>query len=167
MANIIVAPQRYIIERNEPMTIFLAGGITGCEDWQSIVIKNLEDIRDLVIFNPRRSTFDATDSSKSFEQIIWEFNCLEMMDFFTVYFAGSDSVQPITLYELGRNLVRMKERFPEDWNKRILIGIADEYKRKEDVVIQSMLAADHQQLYISGCSPEEYAIAVRKLLLSF
>ena len=165
MGKIIIAPQNYVKNEDET-SIFLAGGITDCEDWQSTVIKYIEDIRDLVIYNPRRAFFNTANALDTVKQIHWEFENLEQMDFFTIYFAESESVQPITLYELGRNLVRMKERFPDTWKYRILIGIAEGYKRKDDVILQSMLATG-EKLYKTECSATKYASEVRSLLLSF
>lgn len=39
-----------------------------------------------------------------------------------MYFCESESVQPICMYELGRNLIRMQQRFPDFYN-RIIIGV--------------------------------------------
>lgn len=53
---------------------FLAGGITGCKDWQKQVIDYLEnqpDTDNLVIFNPRRENFPINDPSAAEEQIKW------------------------------------------------------------------------------------------------
>lgn len=140
MAIIYEAPETCKDKAKDDISVFLAGGITGCIDWQSVVADELRDCKNLLIFNPRRKDFDVTDPNASRRQIEWEFEQLNNMDVFSMYFVNSDSVQPICMYELGRNLERMKNRFPDDWQKRIVIGIEDGYLRKQDVIIQSELA---------------------------
>ena len=51
------------IDSNNRISVFLAGGITDCPDWQSEVIKYLRRYEinnklDLVVYNPRRKFFD-------------------------------------------------------------------------------------------------------------
>lgn len=125
--------------------IFLAGGITGCADWQSECIGELNDILlddHVMVFNPRRKDFDTGNSFAAAEQIEWEFRRLEEMDIFSMYFAASEtSVGPICLYELGRYLCRMQMRFPSDWSNRIVISVEEGYSRKKDVIEQVRLAA--------------------------
>lgn len=99
MSQIITAPS---IEKPIYTSIFLAGGITNCKDWQKEVIKELE-FENISIFNPRQENFDITDKNASFKQISWEFERLEQMDIFSMYFCNSESDQPICMYELGRN----------------------------------------------------------------
>jgi len=137
MAQIIIAPS---IEKPKFISLFLAGGITNCKNWQDEVIKELE-FEDVSIFNPRQINFNINDKSASFKQISWEFERLEQMEIFSMYFCESSSDQPICMYELGRNIIRMQNRFPFDWQKRIVIGIEENYKRKQDVVIQLSLCA--------------------------
>ena len=147
------------------ISLFLAGGISQCDDWQSEVIKVLKDIeattmpalKNLVIFNPRRSTFDITNKNETVNQIHWEFNCLEHADLFTMFFANSPSPQPICFYELGRNLVRMQQRFPEDFDTRILIGVQNGFSRADDVFIQSDLASDKALLRVGVDTAAKYA----------
>ena len=54
MKQIIVAPS---LEIPKNPTVFLGGGITGCDDWQSNVCKLIGDSNDVPIFNPRREKF--------------------------------------------------------------------------------------------------------------
>lgn len=42
------------------MSVFLAGGITGCPDWQSDIVKMLEK-DPITIINPRRKDFPIGD----------------------------------------------------------------------------------------------------------
>ena len=146
MAKIITAPNYVEFDTEESVKysgkhIFLAGGITNCKDWQKIVIEKMEDY-DVVLYNPRRENFDITNPSATEDQIKWEFDCLENCDIFTMYFCRSESDQPICMYELGRNIVRMQQRFPEDWFKRIIITIESGYSRESDVINQVKLATN-------------------------
>lgn len=139
--RVITAPEERRITDFE-VSCFLAGGITGCSNWRKEVIKELVknyEIDDLVIFNPQREKFDVTDSSATYEQIAWEFNYLNKMDIFSVYFT-KDTIQPITLYELGRYVEVMKHTFPRDFYKRIIISIEPGYTRVDDVITQTNLA---------------------------
>ena len=152
MVQIITAPS---IEKPKFISLFLAGGITNCKNWQNEVIKELE-FEDVSIFNPRQINFDINDKSASFKQISWEFERLEQMEIFSMYFCESNSDQPICMYELGRNIVRMQNRFPSNWQDRIIIGVEENYKRKQDVIIQTSLCAP--QLFVDSLArPETHA----------
>jgi len=144
--RVITAPEKYIRQPND-ITVFLAGGITNCWEWQDKVIEALQnkkevDLNNLVIFNPRRKDFPIDDPNASYEQIKWEFKMLEQCDIFSMYFCAGESDQPICMYELGRNICRMQMRFPTDWDIRLIITSEYNYKRAKDVSIQTMLATD-------------------------
>lgn len=129
--------------RDGEVFCFLAGGITNCPDWQKDVIEELNKIfglEDLVIFNPRRENFPIGDPNASFEQITWEFDRLQIMNIFSMFFCAGDSDQPICMYELGRNLMTMLVKYPKDYTKRLVISCENGYKRKQDVEIQTKLA---------------------------
>ena len=49
-------------------TVFLAGGITGCVDWQKEIASRLRDLP-LVLLNPRRANFPINDPSAASQQI--------------------------------------------------------------------------------------------------
>lgn len=160
--KVITAVETY--ERQpEDICCFLAGGITNCAEWQDEVIKELENIEgldNLIIFNPRRKNFPIHDPNASNEQITWEFNNLEQMDIFSMYFAYTEkSDQPICFYELGRNLVRMQDRF-DDITSRIIISYEDNFKREQDVVIQSQLAGIDSKVIYSKATPAIHAKAI-------
>lgn len=162
MSQIITAPST---EKLLYPSVFLAGGITNCKNWQKEVIKELE-FENISIFNPRQENFDITDKNASFKQISWEFERLEQMDIFSMYFCNSESDQPICMYELGRNILKMQNRFPNDWEKRIIISVEDGYKRKQDVIIQTQLCAP--KIFIeTDANPINHAFyiknAIRKL----
>lgn len=156
MSQIILAPSK---EEPKYPTVFLAGGITNCRDWQDKVAEELKDVP-ITVFNPRRETFDITDKNASYNQIKWEYERLEKMDFFSMYFCGGESVQPICMYELGRNIVRMQNRFPNDWQDRIIVSVENGYKRKDDVIIQLGLCAPKINVY-SDITPSDHAAAIK------
>ena len=147
----------------DDIRVFLAGGISNCDNWQEKVIEELKEwetaknLENVVIDNPRRKHFDIEQDSSE-EQIKWEFNKLEKCDIFSIYFCNSESVQPICMYELGRNILRMQEKFPDDWQVRIVISIEDGYSREQDVLIQSRLALKGTGVFINTkATPESHA----------
>ena len=145
--KIVVAPEQYELQPNETVC-FLAGGITNCPDWQNVVLHTLDmfdkqypgKLDNLVVFNPRRENFPIDDPNAAYEQIAWEFNWLQKMDVFTMYFSEGDSDQPICLYELGRNIMTMMQRFSNDYAERIVVSYDKNYRRAQDVKIQTDLA---------------------------
>lgn len=145
MLKVVTAPERVTFTRDS-IKIFLAGGIQKCPMWQDRVIENFKvvDMKsdiDIYLINPRRPNFPINDPSAAVEQIKWEFEMLEQCDIFSMYFANSlESDQPICFYELGRNIERMKQRFPTDWNDRIVVTCEKGFRRWSDVYIQTSLA---------------------------
>ena len=107
---------------------FLAGGITGCSDWQSEILSYLKDL-DFIAINPRRKFFDINKKDIEEEQIRWEFDALKKSDAVSFWFP-SETLCPITLYELGK--ISMTK-------KKILIGVHPDYKRINDIKIQTKL----------------------------
>ena len=157
--KVVTALEHYnpIKSKTEEVCVFLAGGITGCYKWQNEIIQMLEKKANpeaLCIFNPRRDNFPIDDPNASYYQIKWEYEMLEKADIFSMYFCAGDREQPICMYELGRNIVRMQDRFPEDWQHRIIITVEEGYKRKQDVVIQTFLATSGRCSVTSFVSPK-------------
>ena len=109
-------------------TIFLAGSISGCSDWQQEMVHLLSDT-DLVLFNPRRKYFPIDDPNAKFEQISWEYKYLCETDAILFWFSP-ETLCPIVLYELGA------------WSmtdKPIYLGVHPSYQRKQDVALQTKL----------------------------
>jgi len=132
--NYVEAPNKTKAEHVVPW-LFLAGGITGCYDWQAEALGYLLDkdnSSDGTIFNPRRSDFDITDVNAAEEQITWEFLHLANSDAILFWFA-KETIQPIVLFELGRWSVSAL-------NTPIFVGVHPEYPRRQDVEIQMKLA---------------------------
>lgn len=117
--------------------VFLAGGITGCPDWQSEVVAKMkllagyagDSISDILLMNPRRANFPIDDPKAAFEQIQWEFNHLRQADLISFWFS-SGAIQPIALFEYGYWL---------GGNKPFVVGCDPTYPRLQDVLIQTQL----------------------------
>ncbi len=151
ITTVLTAPEEYPVpKRNgtDYFTIFLAGGITGCTDWQSRAIslfqnnhtmKYIKDNhhREILLMNPRRANFDVTDISQSDVQITWERQMLQRADLIMFWFDDGETrnlirpVQPISLYELGKYTARKPDR--------LVVGCDSDYTRKYDVTFQSHL----------------------------
>jgi hypothetical protein len=113
--------------------LFIAGGISGCPNWQQELVDSLGHLledRSLTIINPRRENFDINNSAAAYEQIHWEYYWLNKADMISYWFA-KETIQPIVLYELGRFI---------NTTKPIFIGYHTKYPRKQDVVFQTKLA---------------------------
>ncbi len=132
MALVIEAPNEiYSLENQHNIKLFLCGGITGCPDWQTYVIKELKDIENLTIYNPRRKDFPINDKNAAEEQITWEYNHL-FDSHIIIFWFSRGSLNPIVLYELGM--------WGNSTDKIVIVGIDPEYERKQDVLIQTKLA---------------------------
>jgi hypothetical protein len=121
----IEAPQSYT---GGELCLFLAGGITGCPDWQREIVTALASTS-LVLFNPRRAAFPIDIPHAAREQISWEHQALRTASAILFWFP-KETLCPIVLYELGA------------WSmthKRLFVGIHPEYQRKQDVLIQTSL----------------------------
>lgn len=95
--RVVTAPNKANLQPYE-ICCFLAGGITGCINWQKEVIDYLENfdklsngqLDRLVVFNPRREKFpDDPEAAK--EQIEWEFRWLQRMEIFSMFFTAGES----------------------------------------------------------------------------
>lgn len=132
MALIIEATNEiYSVENVHNIKLFLAGGITNCPDWQSVLIDDLKEIPNLTIYNPRRKNFPINDPSATEAQITWEYAQLLNADII-IYWFSRGSLNPIVLFELGR--YGLSSQVP------MIIGIDPEYERKSDVLYQTKLS---------------------------
>lgn len=131
----IVAPYEWVRRPSERApTVFLAGGITGCWDWQAAMVKKLND--EFILFNPRRPDFDVNDPSASEVQIAWEHRHLRRANVILFWFP-SETLCPITLYELG---VWSAQSTP------LYVGVEPGYKRTDDILIQTRLIRPEIQI---------------------
>lgn len=115
-----------IYKADDRPSIFLAGGISNCSDWQDYAVQRLSNL-DIQLINPRRSDFDITDINMTVNQITWEYNHLIEANAILFYFT-EETVCPITLYELG---VHAKPTY-----KKIFVACHPNYVRKIDVITQ-------------------------------
>lgn len=113
-----------------PRSLFLAGGITGCPDWQSEAVEKLRSYN-VEFYNPRRKDFPIDNPDESEKQIYWERHHLEKADAILFWFP-KETLCPITLFELGFWLGRK--------SKPIFVGYHKEYRRRMDVIIQCRLS---------------------------
>ena len=120
-------------------SIFLAGGITDCPDWQKEIVETLKD-ENIVLLNPRRKNFPIEDPNASFEQIEWEHNHLRKATAILFWFP-QDTLCPIVLYELGTWTMT---------DKPLFIGIEKGYERTQDVVIQTCLVKGKDTIFSSS-----------------
>lgn len=118
-------------------SVFLAGGISGCADWQSEAKRMLDamssergqGLAPLALLNPRREDFDLTDTELSVSQIRWEHEHLRLAQAIFFWFPH-ETLCPITLYELGV------------WSalgKPLMVGCDPRYARALDVREQTAL----------------------------
>jgi hypothetical protein len=131
-------------------TLFLAGGITGCPDWQTDICQRLKVVDDLTVLNPRRANFPIDDPSAAQTQIMWEYLNLTKADAILFWFP-KETLCPIVLYELGFQMGRRYAWLPQQRDKlpTLFIGAHPEYQRRQDVVIQSKLVGHTGKIYDS------------------
>lgn len=125
----VECPETYL-QGGDAVTVFLAGGITGCPDWQMQMVILLNDTN-LVLFNPRRTDFPIDDPRASEDQIAWEWQHLHRADRILFWFPKDNAAGcPIALFELGAWLRS---------DKQIVVGVEPGYVREADVRIQTEL----------------------------
>ncbi len=131
----IECPDTY---QGKERTLFMAGGITGCGDWQAEMAALLSDT-DWVMLNPRRKNFSLHDPAAAEQQIKWEHDHLRAASAILFWFP-SETLCPITLYELGT------------WSmtdKPLFIGVHPDYARRLDVEIQTRLVRPEVRIVYS------------------
>jgi len=124
--------------------IFLAGGITECRDWQAEMVGMLKDLP-VTVFNPRRKNFPIHDPNAAKEQITWEYHKLNEATHILFWFCR-ETICPIVLYELGRHLAR---RQFQDVSLKVYVGMDADYKRRQEVEIQSRLVIPSLKIHYS------------------
>lgn len=108
--------------------LFIAGGISGCPDWQRDLLALLGGTG-IIVANPRRvGRFDPSDA---LEQIGWEHTALARSRCVSFWFPA-ETLCPITLLELGKLLMRT--------DTELLVGCDPGYARRFDVVEQTALS---------------------------
>lgn len=133
--NVYTAPDLLPADEPQTYTVFLAGGITGCWEWQTEAIRLFSSMSDrlppgvtLNLLNPRRENFPKDDPDAAKEQIWWEQRAIEAADTVLFWFT-KDTVQPIVLLELGRVMERAAY-------SQMAVGVEKGYVREQDVLLQ-------------------------------
>lgn len=119
-------------QMNADPSLFMAGGISNCPDWQSEMVEMIKSTNceeEVVLINPRRADFNVDDDEMTEAQIKWEHLYLEDADAVSFWFPRH-TVCPITLYELGISAAK---------GRKIYVGCDPEYTRLMDVIIQLRL----------------------------
>ena len=117
------------IRATDDQSLFLAGGITGTQDWRKEIRERLS-VTDLVLLNPFQQNFPIDDPSAAQVQIEWEYRHLRLASAILFWFP-CETLCPIALYELGAWAMTKKP---------ICVGVHPDYKRRQDVEIQMALA---------------------------
>lgn len=108
--------------------VFLAGGITGCADWQAEAVRLLDDSDvEMIVYNPRRANFDPTEPGVEQLQVSWEAGALRIVSAILFWFDPS-GMQPIVHQEFGAAL----ERAPA-FGHHIVLGVHPDYPRRENL----------------------------------
>lgn len=127
MGKLITSPEE---SKSTQGTLFLAGGISNCPDWQGPTADLLVKYTDYEVFNPRRNGWNMEDSdAESEKQIIWEHDHLARSETILFWFP-KETLCPITLLEFGKFLVS---------DKRLVVGCHPQYQRRLDVQVQGRL----------------------------
>jgi hypothetical protein len=141
--RVITAPEHYT-KRPGRKSVFLAGGITNCPDWQQEFIQavphgpcKVDELKNLDVLNPRRANFDTSIQSETTTQIEWEFDMLQKVDAIVFWFP-KETVCPITLYEFGFQLGKLYTKYP---GADLFVGTDPEYVRRQDVIEQMSLVS--------------------------
>lgn len=157
---VITAPHLYI-PKHDDITVFLAGGITGCRDWQKEVIDHLykfvgRNDNQVVVYNPRQENFNINNPHAADDQITWEYQYLNQVNIFSMYFVGGDQIQPICMYELGRYI-----KAYDDYQ---VISTEKDYIRKFDVACQVALTTKGLTAVNTDATPYTHAKAIFEVI---
>lgn len=121
-----------------PVSVFLAGGITLCPDWQKEAVEAIKDLP-ITVYNPRRKDFDVSFKEQTVEQIKWEFEKLREASNIIFWFC-KETICPITLFEYGSALERTA-------TQGIFLGSDPEYQRLMDLQEQTKLRLGKAEIY--------------------
>jgi nucleoside 2-deoxyribosyltransferase-like protein len=135
--KVVYAPNYHFPITHEK-TLYLAGGVAGCLDWQADVIKALEKTS-LTIFNPRRQTLLANMPELVQAQREWEFGNLSTARSVLFWFP-KESLCPSTNYELGACLEAAFTRKNKGQPfQPLFIGVHPDHSRYADILSILML----------------------------
>lgn len=139
MAKLITCPEVFEGPITGGPSIFLAGGISNCPDWQVEAIRMLQPLP-VTLINPRRADYDMNAGKRLVEeQIKWEHKHLYEATQILFWFP-KETLCPITLFELGAHLPRPRT---------LWIGVEPGYQRAWDVEIQTHCVRPRQAIFNS------------------
>lgn len=131
MGSVVKSPAD--LRRHANRSVFLAGGISDCADWQEEVGARIaREVENCIVYNPRRVDFDMSAYEEvSRQQIIWEWHALRYSTV-NLFWFPAETVCPITLLEYGSAMERLREG-------ALMCGTHPDYSRRFDVVEQTAL----------------------------
>jgi hypothetical protein len=152
--------------------VYLAGGISDKSNWQDKVVKVLTDqsehaVCTWTIYNPRNDKLDFSNATEKIAQTLWKYKRIEACEIFSMYFDSKSGVQPMCMYELGRNLERIKSKYPYSWEKRIIVSCEKGYEGTQDVCYQTYLATMGKVRVETQEVPFGHAIRILQKILYF
>ena len=137
----------------EHIDLFIAGGISGCPDWQTETSDLLHEVSGVAV-NPRREGDFAKDGTTAAEQIAWEHTALSCAKAVLFWFPYQ-TLCPITLLELGAAMHR-------PW-QRLFVAVHPEYQRRFDVIQQLKIQRPEIVVFPSILEVvEKYSLISRK-----
>lgn len=130
----VIKPLDSYIKDDNDVVCFLAGSCSSSNKWRNDIVSFLEGIENdktlkldnLVIIDPFRKDWPTTDEGLN-EQVKWEVSMLNNCDILTCYFDKSKDqkdVSPMTLFELGRNMSNIKNKFGNNKINHRIIAFA-------------------------------------------
>lgn len=131
MGEIIKSPTA--LGSADDISIFLAGGISNCPDWQGPVATKIAAETNAIVYNPRREDFDMESYEYiSRAQIAWEYHALRLSKV-NLFWFPCETLCPITLFELGAAIPRIHPG-------ALMVGTHPDYQRRFDIIEQAKLA---------------------------
>lgn len=131
MGTIVTSPGD--LRRRADRSIFLAGGISDCADWQeNVAVQIASEVENCIVYNPRRTDFDMNAYEEvSRQQITWEYHALRLSTV-NLFWFPAETLCPITLMEYGSAMERLR-------TGALMCGTHPDYKRRFDVIEQTEL----------------------------
>jgi len=107
-------------------SVFLAGGINQCPEWQEVFLKKFDALYDgyVTVYNPRRSGELKPEMHKA--QVEWETEKLRDATHVVFWFCH-ETLCPITLYEYG---------WIKHTDKVRVVGCHPDYQRRNDILFR-------------------------------
>jgi hypothetical protein len=132
--RIVVSPATVTAEMAKTQSsIFLAGGITGADDWQTTAAERiLRERPSTIVFNPRRHDFVTADCAEEADcneltQVHWEMKYLETAKV-TLFWFPMGAQCPVTMFELGTLIGRA--------DRKIALGCPLDHPRRRNLQAQ-------------------------------